>query len=203
MKKGSLRTLTLYAVCLGVLLGASCVEKQKEPSSAKGHKSALAKSELTSLGFAYWANETEILEKDWAGLIFVEVDKVREVDTPDLVRSHDAVAEGRVVDAVKLTRKELRSGGRLECGGATGVRAGDKLIIFLEAYDGGVAVMPVKHSGCGIGLRVPEWDSPLAKAVRVAATEGRAVIAARPELLKEWERVSPDAIKTLSGRTRQ
>ncbi|MCY2929937.1 MAG: hypothetical protein NTV86_10665 [Planctomycetota bacterium] len=56
--------------------------------------------------------------------------------------------------------------------GGEGLWPGDKVLILLEEYDGGLAISPRAGGGCRLGVRLSGWDDPVIEAVRYAVAEG-------------------------------
>jgi hypothetical protein len=68
----------------------------------------------------------------------------------------------------------------VECTGAQGLSAGDKVIFYLSEYDGSLAIQPVDGSNCNIGIKVSGWDDPAVAAVEALCKS------------KDWKRALQD-----------
>jgi hypothetical protein len=68
-----------------------------------------------------------------------------------------------------------------------GLTAGDKVIVFVNEYDGGYGIIEVPDSNCKIGIKVKGWDDPIVGAVErmVANRETVNSMDARRDMLKD------------------
>jgi hypothetical protein len=67
------------------------------------------------------------------------------------------------------------------------LKRGDKVIVFVNEYDGGYGIIETSDSNCNIGIKVASWDEPIVAAIEEMIKSGGAMnnIDARKKLLKD------------------
>jgi hypothetical protein len=104
---------------------------------------------------------------------------------------------------VDPSQPETRQWGRgpeyLECGGGCeGLQAGDKIIVFMCRYDGGIAIRPVLGSNCLIGVKVDTWDDPIVPAVdALCKTKNLKAALKDPRTEETWRRFDSIGVEAI------
>jgi hypothetical protein len=145
-------------------------------------------------GYMYWAPEEPILRRDWLLVARGTVDRTW-VDF-DYDRRLLLVCARVAVESVlraESQRPEMKHWGDgkafLSLEGCEGLDPGDKVIVFVNEYDGGTGIEPVMGSNCKIGIKVTSWDDPIVPAVEAVCRAKDLTAALRdPRIQKAWRR---------------
>ena len=135
-------------------------------------------------GFMPWAQEQGFDTSTAPVVLTAEVAAVDyRGNADDAPSKADAWADFRVHECLKLDRQAgaaVREDQWFDPGkhkrfitfGADGLWPGDKVLILLEEYEGGLAIPPRTGGGCRLGVRLSGWDDPVIEAVRFAIAQG-------------------------------
>ena len=52
------------------------------------------------------------------------------------------------------------------------LQPGDKVVVLLSEYDGGLGIVPRRGGDCRWGAKLADWDAPALESVRYALAEG-------------------------------
>ena len=139
----------------------------------------------------YWAIPTPILCKEWQLVVGGTVLETHEE------KGHEAHPEPFVGGTLKVeriflnlpTRDDAVSPNlkRFEADAFDGLRRGDRVIAFVNEYDGGYGVIEVPDSNCKIGIKVADWGEPIVGAVEEMIRSGGSTYNTdvRREMLKD------------------
>lgn len=126
----------------------------------------------------YWALPTYVLGAEFAAVVAGEVLAVR-TETPG---NPELRGPGPIHFATLRIERVFRQGPpkrlpkgpplpsligrkRIEVEGADGVAVGDKLVVFIESYDGGYGIVPKRGTETPVGIRVGAWTDPIVPAI--------------------------------------
>jgi hypothetical protein len=138
--------------------------------------SPLGSKPRLALGLMYWAQPRYILGDNHA-LVFaatVEHTTTRPAEHPEI--RGDTIYEARLrVERVLHQHTppdadparpppRLRPGDLATTDGADGVQAGDRLLVFATAYEGGYAIVPRLGTTTSLGIVVDDWSDPIVEA---------------------------------------
>ena len=123
-------------------------------------------------GFMYWC-ERPLFQKDWYVIVAAELEKIEEIPgggahpdnfTQGTFRIHD------VLQALPTKGVIFKNASQISTTGCEGLNVGDKVLIFVDEYDGGYGLVPVVGSNCRIGITIEAFDAPIVAAVKTWIT---------------------------------
>lgn len=122
--------------------------------------------------FMYWC-ERPLFQKDWYVIVAAELEKIEE--TPGYGAHPDNFIRGtfrihEVLQALPTKGVVFKNASQISTQGCEGLNIGDKVLIFVDEYDGGYGVVPVAGSNCHIGIKIETFDAPIVAAVKTWLT---------------------------------
>ena len=137
-----------------------------------------------SAGLMYWAPPRTLLHYDWTVVAGGTVAATCGPEPRDFRKLTGCLVKTERVFRIDArepaTQRWTRDKQYVDCHGAQGLKAGDKVIFFLNEYDGTLAICPVDGSNCNIGIKVSGWDDPAVAAVEALCKS------------KDWKRALQD-----------
>jgi hypothetical protein len=197
-------------VCLSLILGVSfsgMPRQDLQPSATSPTRRVY--NERMHVSHMYWAIPQPILCKDWYLVVGGTVLETHKEE------GHDAHPRPYVGGTMTVERIFLNLPTRnyavspnlkiFMSNAFDGLKRGDKVIVFVNEYDGGYGIISVLDSNCGIGIKVKSWDEPIVGAIEamIRGGGGGKNIDARKEMLKDantvkvWRRYSSRGIAYL------
>jgi hypothetical protein len=85
-----------------------------------------------------------------------------------------------------------------ESDGFEGLKRGDKVLVFVNEYDGGYGIIEAAGSNCKLGIKVRDWDDPIIEAVEAMTRDpqmakrpdDRIEVLKNPKYAEVWQRFS-------------
>lgn len=124
------------------------------------------------VGYMYWAR-SPLLLKDWSVVLSGTVSEIYRHQ----LKGDQINPEGTMAGVVKIHEiYSRRSTQKVDfqnasffksSGGFDGLKKGDKIIVFIDSYDGGYGVVPVSDTHCHLGLKITGFDDPVIDATKM------------------------------------
>ena len=139
----------------------------------------------------YWAIPTPILCKEWRLVVGGTVLETHEE------KGYGAHPKSFISGTLEVERVFLNLPTRddvvspslklFKAQGFDGLRRGDRVIVFVNEYDGGYGLIAVPDSNCKIGIKVADWGEPIVHAVEemIKKEDSKNNADLRREMLKE------------------
>lgn len=150
-------------------------------------------SDTFSAGVMYWATPLPVLCKDWYVVIAGTVLEIHQEVVPELAKQRYTAGTLKV-DRVLLSLPTEKEAAPLnfvyfKSDGFEGLKRGDKVIVFVNEYDGGYGIIEAAGSNSKLGIKVRNWDDPIVRAVEAITRDARTAKfpGDRVELLKDPE----------------
>lgn len=156
-----------------------------------------------TLGLMYWAPPSYVLGGSYALVVGGEIVEIHaepaadpEVRGPTIthatIRVEHVFADIPPPPRPQGTVERYAGQSQVRFDGAEGLAAGERVIVFAEAYDGGYGIVPKRDTGVQVGIRVADWSDPIVPALgRYLA--GTADLR-RPTDAEPWRRFGEAAI---------
>ncbi|HEV2864848.1 MAG TPA: hypothetical protein VGX48_27895 [Pyrinomonadaceae bacterium] len=177
---GSLTVLLLALLtCAPPPEGASSqATPRAQTGAARPSPSPRAAPETFSVGVMYWATPRPVLCKDWYVVLGGTVVETHREEAPELARQHFAAGTlkvERVFMSLPTEREAAPEGfAYFKSEGFDGLRRGDKVIVFVNEYDGGYGLVEAAGSNSKLGIKVRSWDEPIVEAVAAMTRDAQA-----------------------------
>lgn len=161
-------TVAISSVCLAVLL-LGCAKPKSLPVLPSGEGQRDGTGFGTSM--QYWANPREILARDWY-LVVVGTVRQTQVGPEEYLWTpvHGIIDVQEVLycspECRRVDKNRLKT---LQANGFHELKAGDKVIVFVNEYDGGDGIVPVSGTNCRMGMKLKGWNDPFLQLVRDTA----------------------------------
>lgn len=152
-------------------------DASREPAEPSPTPS-IALQDTPRIGLMYWAPPTYVLGGEFALIVGGEVVAVRrEPPGQPEIRGEAEVPFATVrIERVFLDhppaprpdaqpQASLARAPRIEVEGADHLAVGDRVIVFVEAYDGGYGIVPKRDTETAVGIRVASWSAPIVGAL--------------------------------------
>lgn len=192
MKYQYLIQITLLALIGLVCQQSVALNKAAQGASQKASSSIPASDDLATFkaGVQYWANPVPLLCKEWYVVVGGTV--LEKHKTPGYGAHPKPFTEGTLrVERVFISLPTKRQTAPQEMkyfksDGFEDLKVGDKVIVFVNEYDGGYGIVEAMDSNCKLGIKVRDWNEPIVGAVeKIAADTEMAVhYDKRSEILK-------------------
>lgn len=129
-------------------------------------------ADVLNVGHMYWTASMSVLEIDPALIVAAEVRSLESHPSDDEARPGEIVEAVLDVHEVLHAPAEFAAPKTVAGDGFAGVAVGDKLVLFLTAYEGGFGLPNIGGANTDVGVKVESWDDPiLAAAKRFGAGE--------------------------------
>jgi len=180
-----------YVLLLAVLPLVGC-EGQQTKTQTLPRRTQHTKIEGGTFrgGYMYWAPRSPVLSKAWY-VVFVGTVLEVHPDMGDLPNTR--MIRGTLkIDTVLLRRparqEEFVSADYFEAAGFDGLSPGDKVVVFVEEYDGGYGFAAPLQSNCNLGIKVARLDGPVVAAVQQVIRDGVRTALQDPACADVWRR---------------
>jgi hypothetical protein len=140
-------------------------------------------ADIFTASVMYWATPRPILCKDWYVVVAGAVTETHPETIPGLAKERYTMGTLKV-ERVLLSLPTEREAAParfayFKSDGFEGLRRGDKVLVFVNEYDGGYGIIEAAGSNCKLGIRVRGWDDPVVKAVEALTSDAHT--AQRPD----------------------
>jgi len=156
-------------------------------------------------GLMYWAPERPLLCKDWrvvvAGTVKeTHVEKTRDHPVKEL--THGTAAIEKILLKKPTPKQEFVTASTLKSDGFDGLNRGDKVIVFVDEYDGGYGIQPVIGSNCRIGIKVESFDDPIVGAIEkmIEHLDARHVPLQDNAYAELWRKYSAEGVRLIQNK---
>ena len=160
---------------------ATPVATQSVPNAAQSAPTAATPqavaSDTFSAGVMYWATPRPVLCKDWYVVIAGTVSETHLKVIPELAKQR--FTEGTLkVERVLLSLPTEREAAPanfayFKSDGFEGLKCGDKVIVFVNEYDGGYGIIEAAGTNSKLGIKVRSWDDPVVGAIEAITRDAR------------------------------
>lgn len=150
-----------------------------------------AASDTFSVGVMYWATPRPVLCKDWHVVLGGTVIETHKETAPELAKQHftaGTLKVERVFLSLPTEREAAPAGfAYFKSEGFEGLKRGDKVIVFVNEYDGGYGIVEAAGSNSRLGIKVRSWDDTIVEAVAAMTRDAQAtkLPGGRQEALKD------------------
>jgi hypothetical protein len=158
-----------------------------------------------TVGVPFWTVAPSLLFRNWLLVVGGTV-VCRRVEPSSLGAGIYVYPGGVLVERVLCAergRKELRDWNEgttylALTDGLEGFKAGDKVIIFANGYNGDVAIQPVTGGNCRVGIKVDSWDDPIVAAVeKLCRAKDRREALKDAEVQRAWRRFDDSGVEAI------
>ncbi|HEX8558034.1 MAG TPA: hypothetical protein VF668_08040 [Pyrinomonadaceae bacterium] len=198
MNRRALAWLLLFALA-ACTAGQSVPRERAAPAPSQEPAPRRAAAETFSAGHMYWATPQPVLCKDWYVVLGGAVVETHREAMPGLTKERHTAGTLRVerVFMSLPTKNEAAPGAGVayfKSEAFDGLKRGDKVIVFVNEYDGGYGIVEAAGSNTKLGIKVRSWDDPIVRAVETLTRdpqaarfpEGRREVLKDPEQAKAW-----------------
>ena len=125
-----------------------------------------------SAQFLYWAPAKPVLCQEWYVVLSGTVLETHEEDLGEL-RGHGTsgtMSIERIFLNVPSRKESVPSGAKVFASDLfDGLKAGDKVLVFVSEYDGGYGILEAHGSNIRQGIRLDSWDHPVVQMLAAAS----------------------------------
>jgi hypothetical protein len=194
LKKAGAVTAEPVVIDAAVLAGSDPVLKLKAVLKEAGFAMTLRQigqdkstpEEKFQGGFLYWAAEQGFDASDAVVVLTGEVEALDSREDPSGWPASPNPGERAVIRIREFLRIDRQAGRHvapekwidpakhkwLSAGGAEGLWPGDKLVVRMTEYDGGLGILPQTGGDCRLGVKLSGWEDPVLESIRYAVAEG-------------------------------
>jgi hypothetical protein len=164
------------------------VEREHAQQTTKAPTPTRNEDLTLEVGLQYWAPPFPLLCKDWYVVVGGTV--LEKHEAPGNTAHENPFIEGTLLVEHVFLRLPTRNQSApsnmkyFKSAGFDDLEVGEKVIIFVNEYDGGYGIIPTLGSNCRLGIKVNSWEEPIVEAIEAITKHGELVDRKRDEVLK-------------------